>query len=114
MNDPTQSYGHPLDLHAAANASEAAGFTHTVALQSHQMAHLARSMRGIDAVNRILISETGDDCSDTAMVLGDYMRMGLLEAVGVMVANTQELLEQANEQPKQAASETADAAHRQQ
>lgn len=114
MSHSSRTDYQPLDLHAAANASEAAGFTRPVQLQSHQMAHPARSMRGIDAVNRILISETGDDCSDTAMVLGDYMRMGLLEAVGVMVANTQELLEQANEQAKQAASETADAAHRQQ
>ena len=105
MNDPTQSYGHPLDPHAAANASEAAGFTHAVVLQSHQMAHLARSLRGIDAVNRILVSETGDDLSDTAMVLGDYTRMGLLEAVGVMVANAQELLEQANDQAKAASGQ---------
>ncbi len=102
MSDSNRSDYQPLDLHAAANASEAAGFNHTIQLQRHQAAHLARSLRGIDAVNRILISETGDDCSDTAMVLGDNLRMGLMEAVGVMVTNTQELLEQANEEAKAA------------
>ena len=102
MSDSNRSDYQPLDLHAAANASKAAGFNHTIQLQRHQAAHLARSLRGIDAVNRILISETGDDCSDTAMVLGDNLRMGLMEAVGVMVTNTQELLEQANEEAKAA------------
>ena len=62
----------------------------------------ARSLRGIDAVQRILISETGDDGSDTAMVLGDNLRMGLLEAVGVILANTQEMLEQAHDNAKAA------------
>ena len=56
MSDSNRSDYQPLDLHAAANASEAAGFNHTIQLQRHQAAHLARSLRGIDAVNRILIS----------------------------------------------------------
>ena len=56
----------------------------------------------MDAVNRILISETGDDCSNPAMVLGDNLRMGLMEAVGVMIANASELLEQANDNAKAA------------
>ena len=102
MSDSTHDARQPLDLHAAALASEAAGFTRPVQLQSHQMAHLARSLRGIDAVQRILISETGDDGSDTAMVLGDNLRMGLLEAVGVILANTQEMLEQAHDNAKAA------------
>ena len=93
MNDSQRDDCTPLNLHQAARDSEAAGFTRPVQLQSHQAAHLARSLRGMDAVNRILISETGDDCSNTAMVLGDNLRMGLMEAVGVMIANASELLE---------------------
>ena len=102
MSPEKHAEHQPLNLHAAARASEAAGFTRPIQLQSHQMAHLARSLRGIDAVQRILISETGDDGSDTAMVLGDNLRMGLLEAVGVIVANTQEMLEQAHDNAKAA------------
>ena len=102
MSPEKHAEHQPLNLHAAARASEAAGFTRPIQLQSHQMAHLARSLRGIDAVTSVLTAETGDDCSDTAMVLGDNLRMGLMEAVGVMVTNTQELLEQANEEAKAA------------
>ena len=102
MSDSNRSDYQPLDLHAAANASEAAGFNHTIQLQRHQAAHLARSLRGIDAVNRILISETGDDCSDTALILGDYLRSGLLEAIGAMATNAGELLEVINDQTKAA------------
>ncbi|MFG5775618.1 hypothetical protein ACFIQF_00945 [Comamonas sp. J-3] len=102
MSDSLRDDCTPLNLHEAARDSEAAGFTRPVQLQSHQVAHLARSLRGMDAVNRILISETGDDCSNTAMVLGDNLRMGLMEAVGVMIANASELLEQANDQAKAA------------
>ena len=102
MSPEKHAEHQPLNLHAATRASEAAGFTRPIQLQNHQMAHLARSLRGIDAVTSVLTAETGDDCSDTAMVLGDNLRMGLMEAVGVMVTNTQELLEQANEEAKAA------------
>ena len=102
MSDSLRDDCTPLNLHEAARDSEAAGFTRPVQLQSHQVAHLARSLRGIDAVQRILISETGDDGSDTAMVLGDNLRRGLLEAVGVILANTQEMLEQAHDNAKAA------------
>ena len=102
MSPEKHAEHQPLNLHAATRTSEAAGFTRPIQLQSHQMAHLARSLRGIDAVTSVLTAETGDDCSDTAMVLGDNLRMGLMEAVGVMVTNTQELLEQANEEAKAA------------
>ena len=52
-----------------------------------------------------LTAETGDDCSDTAMILGDYMRMGLMEAIGVMVANAGELLDFVNDKTKAAQAE---------
>ena len=110
MSDSNRSDYQPLDLHAAANASEAAGFNHTIQLQRHQAAHLARSLRGIDAVNRILISETGDDCSDTAMILGDYLRMGLLEAIAVMTTNAHQMLDALNDAAKLAAKPTHSAA----
>ena len=102
MSDNRRDDRPPFDLHAAVQAHAAAGFTRPLQLQSRQAASLARSLRGIDAVASVLSAETGDDCSDTAMVLGDNLRMGLMEAVGVMVTNTQELLEQANEEAKAA------------
>ena len=91
-----------FDLHAAAHANTTAGFTHSLRLQSHQAAHLARSLRGIDAVASVLSAETGDDCSDTALILGDYLRSGLLEAIGAMATNAGELLEVINDQTKAA------------
>ena len=102
MSPEKHAEHQPLNLHAAARASEAAGFTRPIQLQSHQMAHLARSLRGIDAVASVLSAETGDDCSDTALILGDYLRSGLLEAIGAMATNAGELLEVINDQTKAA------------
>ena len=110
MSPEKHAEHQPLNLHAAARASEAAGFTRPIQLQSHQMAHLARSLRGIDAVTSILTAETGDDCSDTAMILGDYLRMGLLEAIAVMTTNAHQMLDELNDAAKLAAKPTHSAA----
>ena len=91
-----------FDLHAAAHANTTAGFTHSLRLQSHQAAHLARSLRGIEAAARVLVAETGEDYSDTALILGDYLRSGLVEAIVTMSANAGELLDTLNEQAQAA------------
>ena len=106
MSPEKHAEHQPLNLHAAARASEAAGFTRPIQLQSHQMAHLARSLRGIDAVASVLSAETGDDCSDTALILGDYLRSGLIEAIVTMAASAGDLMDQVNDQAK-AASKAA-------
>ena len=110
MSPEKHAEHQPLNLHAATRASEAAGFTRPIQLQSHQMAHLARSLRGIDAVTSVLTAETGDDCSDTAMILGDYLRMGLLEAIAVMTTNAHQMLDELNDAAKLAAKPTHSAA----
>ena len=91
-----------FDLHAAAHANTTAGFTHSLRLQSHQAAHLARSLRGIEAAARVLVAETGEDYSDTALILGDYLRSGLAEAIVTMSANAGELLDTLNDQAQAA------------
>ena len=95
-----------FDLHAAAHANTTAGFTHSLRLQSHQAAHLARSLRGIEAAARVLVAETGEDYSDTALILGDYLRSGLIEAIVTMAASAGDLMDQVNDQAK-AASQAA-------
>ena len=102
MSDTRRDDRPPFDLHAAAQTHAAAGFTRPLQLQSRQAASLARSLRGIDAVASVLSAETGDDCSDTALILGDYLRSGLLEAIGAMATNAGELLEVINDQTKAA------------
>ena len=102
MSDNRRDDRPPFDLHAAVQAHAAAGFTRPLQLQSRQAASLARSLRGIDAVASVLSAETGEDCSDTALILGDYLRSGLLEAIGAMATNAGELLEVINDQTKAA------------
>ena len=102
MSPEKHAEHQPLNLHAAARASEAAGFTRPIQLQSHQMAHLARSLRGIEAAARVLVAETGEDYSDTALILGDYLRSGLAEAIVTMSANAGELLDTLNDQAQAA------------
>ncbi len=102
MTDNLRDDPPPFYLHAAAHANTVAGFTHNLRLQSHQAAHLARSLRGIEAVARVLVAETGEDYSDTALVLGDYLRSGLVEAIVTMSANAGELLDTLNEQAQAA------------
>ena len=87
MSPEKHAEHQPLNLHAAARASEAAGFTRPIQLQSHQMAHLARSLRGIDAVTSVLTAETGDDCSDTAMILGELLALPALRLVPGLIKN---------------------------
>ena len=110
MTDNLRDDPPPFYRHAAAHANTVAGFTHNLRLQSHQAAHLARSLRGIDAVTSVLTAETGDDCSDSAMILGDYLRMGLLEAIAVMTTNAHQMLDELNDAAKLAAKPTHSAA----
>ena len=110
MSDTSRDDRPPFDLHAAAQTHAAAGFTRPLQLQSRQAASLARSLRGIDAVTSVLTAETGDDCSDTAMILGDYLRMGLLEAIAVMTTNAHQMLDELNDAAKLAAKPTHSAA----
>ena len=102
MTDNLRDDPPPFYLHAAAHANTVAGFTHNLRLQSHQAAHLARSLRGIEAAARVLVAETGEDYSDTALVLGDYLRSGLVEAIVTMSANAGELLDTLNDQAQAA------------
>ena len=102
MTEAFRDDPRPFDLHAAAHANTVAGFTHTLRLQSHQAASLARSLRGIEATARVLVAETGEDCSDTALVLGDYLRSGLIESIVTMAANAGELLDTVNDQAQAA------------
>lgn len=102
MSDTPRDDPQPFDLHAAAHAHTVAGFTYSLRLQSHQAASLARSLRGIEAAARVLVAETGEDYSDTALVLGDYLRSGLTEAIVTMAANAGELLDRVNDQTRAA------------
>ena len=102
MTDNLRDDPPPFYLHAAAHANTVAGFTHNLRLQSHQAAHLARSLRGIEAAARVLVAETGEDYSDTALILGDYLRSGLAEAIVTMSANAGKLLDTLNDQAQAA------------
>ena len=102
MSDNRRDDRPPFDLHAAVQAHAAAGFTRPLQLQSRQAASLARSLRGIEAAARVLVAETGEDYSDTALILGDYLRSGLAEAIVTMSANAGELLDTLNDQAQAA------------
>ena len=106
MNDSLRDDPPAFNLHAVAHAHTVAGFTHDLRLQSHQAANLARSLRGIEATARVLVAETGEDYSDSALILGDYLRSGLIEAIVTMAASAGDLMDQVNDQAK-AASKAA-------
>ena len=106
MSDSLRDDPPTFNLHAAAHAHTVAGFTHDLRLQSHQAANLARSLRGIEATARVLVAETGEDYSDSALILGDYLRSGLIEAIVTMAASAGDLMDQVNDQAK-AASKAA-------
>ena len=63
-------------------------------------------MSGIEATARVLVAETGEDYSDSALILGDYLRSGLIEAIVTMAASAGDLMDQVNDQAK-AASQAA-------
>ena len=66
---------------AAAKRSAECGVDDDVLLRKHQAVSLARSLRGISAVTEVLAADTGEDDSAGAMMLGDYLRVALIEAV---------------------------------
>lgn len=102
MTDSLRDALPAFNLHTAAHANTVAGFTSPLRLQSHQAAQLASSLRGMEAIARVLVAVTGEDCSDTALIVGDYLRSGLLEAIVSMAANAGEMLETLNNQAKAA------------
>ena len=107
MTEAFRDDPQPFDLHAAAHANTVAGFNYSLRLQHHQAASLARSLRGIEAAARVLVAETGEDYSDTALVLGGYLRSGLIEAIVTMAANAGELLDMVNVQAQAAHKDKA-------
>ena len=85
----------PFDMHLAAKRSAECGVDDDVLLRKHQAVSLARSLRGISAVTEVLAADTGEDDSADAMVLGDYLRVALIEAVAMLTEGAQQQLEQA-------------------
>ena len=60
----------------------------------------------VSAMAKQLVAETGEDYSDSALILGDYLRSGLIEAIVTMAASAGDLMDQVNDQAK-AASKAA-------
>ena len=85
----------PFNTHLAAKHSAECGVDDDVLLRKHQAVNLARSLRGISAVTEVLAADTGEDDSADAMVLGDYLRVALIEAVAMLTEGAQQQLEQA-------------------
>lgn len=89
---PTTTGEQPaINLHEAAKSHHACGFEQALTLNAHQVANIAARLRAIHAVNRVLFTE-----EPAALVLGDYIRVGLLEAVAALATDAHSDLERAN------------------
>lgn len=88
-----------FNMHMAARRSADCGVEDDVRLYHHQAVNLFRSLRGINAVLAVLSAETGEDFSDDAMELGDYLRGGLVEAAAMLTEGALVQFEHAQKNP---------------
>ena len=77
---PDADESAPLDLHALYHQQEACGYTRALTLSAHQVQNLMGHLRGIHAINAVLIASS----DDSSLQLGQWLRCGLVEAANAL------------------------------
>lgn len=78
---PDADESAPLDLHDLYIHQEACGYTRDLKLRAHQVQTLMGRLRGIHAINAVLIASSDDN----TLNLGQWLRHGLVEAANALV-----------------------------
>ena len=86
----------PLDLHAVLRRNSACGFDHDLLLRAPNAQSLAAHLRGIRAIVAVLTTESGGDVD-----LGEWMRSGLVEAIGALASQMDDILYRSNERAQE-------------
>lgn len=71
-----------LDVHDRACRYASCGFENDVLLRGSEIAAIARRMRGIGAIAAVMAAE--DSGATPGMLLGDFLRGGLIDAVAML------------------------------
>lgn len=79
----------PLDLHDLYRLQHSAGYHHKLTLLPHEAQRIAANLRGLSAINSILIASSDSQ----SMVLGEWLSGGLFDAIGSLIDNTQIILD---------------------
>ena len=83
--------GEKLNLHDAYHYAIKCGYTRDLRLHQYQAQQMASQLRGISSITAVLMTDSLD------VTLGDWMRMGLVEAVHALANDSASILEHANQ-----------------
>lgn len=83
----------PFDLHAMYRQQAACGYTRSLLLMPRNVESIASRLRGISAIGAVLTAANDDE----SLVIGEWMRGGLLDALRHLAADAHADLERANE-----------------
>ena len=83
----------PLNLHDVYRTHAGCGYTRSLTLAPIQVQQLTARLRGINAIVGVLIA--GNDTE--VLHLGDWLRSGLVEAIGSLSLDAENDIDRANE-----------------
>jgi hypothetical protein len=86
----------PLDLHDLYRHQEACGYTRALTLSAHQVQTLMGRLRGIHAINAVLIASS----DDISLQLSQWLQNGLIEAANAIAWSMANDLESIDKQAR--------------
>ena len=93
IKSDNEAQATPLNLHDMYRQQASCDFTRSLLLMPNTVESIASRLRGISAIGAVLTAATDDE----SLVIGEWMRGGLLDAMRYLAADAHADLERANE-----------------